>query len=379
MAKKLELPLGGVNLRWIALVAALLAACGPPPHPVAIGSAPAYGTVLGNQRRALYEDEAIPGAQPTIAWDVNAGAGMRGTLLLLDSVVIAATTNRELLAYQRATGRRHWQRRFGNAVTSTVLYDRNVLYVGTDENDGSLHAREITRGGERWRVRVGAVSTTPLLGPDVIYVGTQQGAVTALALENGSRRWRVGLPGAIAETLIDAGDHLVAFGTNDSIFALRKNDGALLASGVLPGTPSAAAALAGHTIIVPIHPGAVIGVDANSLAVLWRADAAAPVLTPAAIAEDGSAYVAARDGSVYRIRAGQAERIAQLEHALSGSLTLARDHLLLGSYDGTLTAVSLDGRVLWTYAFDDSIVAPVAVGDQSVYVPLLRGRIVKLR
>lgn len=379
MTKKLDLPLGGVNLRWLALVAMLLAACGPPPRPVAVGNAPAYGTVLGNQRRALYEDEAIPGAQPEIAWDVNAGAGMRGTLLLLDSVVIAATTNRELLAYQRATGRRHWQRRFGNAVTSTVLYDRNVLYIGTDENDGSLHAREITRGGERWRVRVGAVSTTPLLGPDVIYVGTRQGVVTALALENGSRRWRVGLPGAIAETLIDAGDHLVAFGTNDSIFALRKTDGALLATGVLPGTPSAAAALAGNTIIAPIHPGAVVGVDAHTLAVLWRADAAAPVLTAPAIAEDGSAYVAARDGSVYRIRAGQAERITQLQHALSASLTLARDHLLLGSYDGTLIAVSLDGRVAWSYPFDDSIVAPVAVGDQSVYVPLLRGRIVKLR
>ena len=68
-----------------------------------------------------------------------------------------------------------------------------------------------------------------------------------------------------------------------------------------------------------------------------------------------------------------------VELTVSASLTLARDHLLLGSYDGTLTAVSLDGRVAWTYPFDDSIVAPVAVGDQSVYVPLLRGRIVKLR
>ena len=379
MAKKLDLPSGGVNLGCIALCVLTLAACGPPPVPVAVGNAPAYGTLFGNQRRALYEDEAIPATQPAVAWDVNAGAGMRGALLLLDSVVVTATTNRELLAYHRQSGRRHWQRRFGNAVTSTVLYDRNMLYIGTDENDGSLHAREIARGQERWRVRLGAVATTPLLGSNVIYVGTQQGTVNALSLDNGNRVWRIRLPGAIAETLIDAGDHLVAFTASDSVFALRKNDGAVIARGRLPGTPSAAPALADRTIIVPVHPGNVVGVDVTTLAVSWQVDAAAPVLTAPAVAEDGSSYVAARDGSVYRIRAGRAERIAQVPHALSSSLTLARDHLLLGSYDGTLSALALDGSVVWTYGFNDSIVSPVAVGDQAVYVPLLRGRIIKLR
>jgi outer membrane protein assembly factor BamB len=378
MAKKLDLPLGGVNLSAAVVLATLLAACGPPPTPVAIGNAPAYGTFLGNQRRALYEDEIIPGAAPEVAWSVDAGAGMRGTLLLLDSVVISATTNRELLAHHRRNGRRHWQQRFGNAVTSTVLYNQGMLYIGTDESDGSLHARELSKGRERWKQRIGAVTTTPLLGAQVLYVGTQQGAVTALSLATGARVWRVGLPGAIAETLIDAGEHLVAF-TSDSVFALRKKDGALLARGALPGTPAAAPALSGNTIILAIHPGAVVALDATSLAVQWRVDAGAPILTAPAVAEDGSAYVAARDGSVYRVRHGSAERIARLDHALSGSLTLARDHLLLGSYDGALSAVSMDGRVIWTYSFDDSIVAPVAVGDQAVYVPLLRGHIVKLR
>jgi outer membrane protein assembly factor BamB len=379
MAKNLDTPLGGVNLMSAVLLVLLVAACGPTPVPVAIGNAPAYGTLLGNQRRALYEDQAIPGAAPEVAWDVNAGAGMLGTLLLLDSTVITATTNRELLAYHRRTGRRHWQQRFGNAVTSTVLYSEHMLYVGTDEDDGSVHAREVARGRERWRQRIGAVSTTPLLGNNVIYVGTRQGVVAALSLKHGNRLWRIGLPGAIATTLVDAGDHIVAFTATDSVFALRKNDGGLLARGVLPGTPAAAPAVNGHTIIVPIHPGAVVGVDARTMAVLWRVDAEAPILTTPAIAEDGSAYVAGRDGSVLRIREGLAERITRLEHALSGSLTLARDHLLLGSYDGTLSAVSMDGNVVWTYRFDDSIVAPVAVGDQAVYVPLLHGRIVKVR
>lgn len=378
MAKKLDLPLGGVNLRCVVALVLLLGACAPPPTPVVIGHAPAYGTFLGNQRRAWYEDEPIPSA-PQVDWAVNAGAGMRGTVLLLDSTVIAATTNRELLAFHRRDGHRHWQLRFGNAVTTTVLYDDHVLFVGTDEADGSVHAREITRGRERWKQRIGAVTTTPLLGNEVIYVGTQAGVVAALRTDDGRRLWRVGLPGAIVETLVDAGEQLIAFTATDSVFALRKADGVLITRAALPGTPSAAPALNGMTIVVPVQPGAVLGIDANTLAVLWRVDAGAPILTPPAVAEDGSAFVAARDGSLYRIRNGQGERIAKLPHALSGSLTLARDRLLLGSYDGTLSAVSLDGTVVWTHRFNDSIVAPVAVGDGAVYVPLLSGRIVKLR
>jgi outer membrane protein assembly factor BamB len=264
-------------------------------------------------------------------------------------------------------------------VTSTVLYDRNMLYIGTDESDGSLHAHELARGRERWKQRIGAVSATPLLDGDVVYAGTGAGTVAALHTEDGRRIWRVGLHGAVTETFVDNGTYIVAFTAADSVFALRKSDGGMVARAGLPGSAAAAPALSGNTIVVPVHPTGVIGLDATSLLQSWRVETSAPVLTAPAVTQDGVVYVAARDGSVYRITDGRAERIVQVPHALSGSLTLARDHLLLGSYDGTLLAVSLDGNVVWTHRFDDSIVAPVAVGDQSVYVPFLNGRIVKLR
>jgi outer membrane protein assembly factor BamB len=379
MAKKLELPLRGVNLRYGLIAVVLAVACGPSPQPVAIGNAPAYEAFMGDQRRALYENESIPAAAPAIEWQINAGSGMRGTLLLLDSTIVTATTNRQLLAYHRRTGRRHWDQRFGNAVTTTVLYHDKMIYVGTDESDGGLHALDITRGRERWDQKLGAVRFTPILDNNVIYLGTDAGNVMALSTNRGARIWRVGLRSAIAETLVDAGAHVIAITNHDSVFALRKNDGGLLAGGLVPGTPSAAPALSGNTLIVPVQPGAIVGLDANTLQQLWRVDTTAPVLAAPVVTRDGTAYVAARDGTLYRIRDGRAETIAQLGHAITSSLTLVRDHLLLGSYDGTLLAVSLDGRVVWTQRLDDSIIAPVAVGDGAIFVPLLRGGIAKLR
>ena len=373
------MPLHGVNLRYALIALLLPAACGPSPTPVAIGNAPAYAAFLGDQRRALYENEAIPAAAPAVEWSINAGSGMRGTLLLLDSTIVTATTNRQLLAYHLRSGRRHWDQRFGNAVTSTVLYDDSRIYVGTDERDGGLHALDITRGRKRWDVELGAVRFTPLLDNNVIYLGTDAGAVMALSTNRGARIWASGLPAAIAETLVDAGAHVIAITNHDSVFALSKRNGAVVARGAVPGTPSAAPALSNQTVIVAVQPGALVGLDASDLTQRWRVDATSPILAAPVVTQDGTIYAVARDGSLYRIHDGRGEVIAQLGHAVAGSLTLVREHLLIGSYDGTLLAVSLDGKVVWTQRLDDSIIAPVAVRDGAIFIPLLRGGIVKLR
>ncbi len=377
-SKKLDLRYRSVNLLMPLLAALLAVSCGPSPRPLGELNAPAYGALLGNQRRALYEHESIPLSKPSAAWNEDAGSGIRGTLLLVDSVVLVATTNRQMLAFQRGDGRKRWDQRFGNAVTTTILYDNNTIYLATDEYDGELIALNTSRGRRLWRHEVGPVRFTPLLEQGVLYAGTDRGIVTAVTTQ-GARLWRVGLGGGIAETPVDGGPHIVVFTTRDSVFSLRKTDGAVLNRGALPGTPSAAPALSGNSIIVATQDSSVVALEVNTLAVLWRERVSSPVLTAPVVSEDGTAYLAARDGALYRVRNGRLEKIAQLPHSISPSLTLARDHLLLGSYDGTLLAVNLNGEIVWTYQFNDSIVSPVAVGDQSVYVPLLRGRIIKLR
>jgi hypothetical protein len=94
MPKKLDRAFQGVNLKWLALLPLFAASCGSSPTPVAPGNAPAYRMTLGDTRRALFENEVIPVA-PKVEWDVNSGSGMRGTLLLIDSTVLAATTNQQ--------------------------------------------------------------------------------------------------------------------------------------------------------------------------------------------------------------------------------------------------------------------------------------------
>jgi outer membrane protein assembly factor BamB len=376
-SKKLDLRFRSVNLALLLAHSLLLSGCVSTFRPLGELNAPAYGALLGGPRRAVFEDEAIP-LQPAVAWDNDAGAGLRGTVLLIDSVALVATTNRQLLAFQRDNGYQRWDQRFGNAITSTILYQNNTVFLATDEYDGELIAVHTSRGRRQWEREVGPVRFTPLLDQNVLYVGTDRGVVHALTTQ-GAPVWRVGLGGSVAETPLDGGTHIVVLTAPDSVFNLRKSDGAVVARGKLPATPSAPASLSGTSILVPLQDSAIVALDAQTLTVQWRGAVSSPVLTAPVVTQDGTAYVAARDGAVYRVVAGQLQLVTQLPHAISASLTLARDHLLLGSYDGTLLAVSLAGEVVWTHRFNDSIIAPVAVGDGSVYVPLLHGRVVKLR
>lgn len=333
---------------------------------------------LGNTRRALFENEIVP-ANPKVEWNVNAGSGLRGTIILIDSTVLTATTNQQMLAFHRRDGRRHWDQRFNNGVTSTLLYDRNTVYVATDEYDGALFALNTARGKRRWKRTVGAVRFTPLLDNEVIYVGTDGGIISAISTDGGQQLWRVGLRSPIVESPLDAGDRIVVFTASDSIHALRKADGSVAMRTATRSSPAAAPAISGSTIIVPMQDSSVVGYDVRDLRELWRVRTSSPVLTAPVVATSGDAYVAARDGNLYRIRDGNAHLLANVGHSISASLTLARDHLLLGSYDGTVLAVNMTGQPVWQFSLNESVVAPVAVGDQSVYVPLLRGRIVKLR
>jgi outer membrane protein assembly factor BamB len=92
-------------------------------------------------------------------------------------------------------------------------------------------------------------------------------------------------------------------------------------------------------------------------------------------------YTLARSGQVWSVSSdGQPKQLADLRSAATGALTVTANAVLVGLLDGRLVALSLpDGEELWTLDMGDSVQMPPAVQDGNIYVPLRRGRIVKLR
>lgn len=386
---KLGRPGPGVNFRRVVCVIlltgpaiAVLQACGRPIRPVPIdpGARHAWPTVLGNVQRSGFIDE-LPPDEVEEAWRAEVGRGLVTPLLVDDDVVIASSGNRMIATLSTETGDQYWERRLDGALTGGAIRRGAVVYVPAEGRDGRLHALELRKGGRQWSQDLGSIQFPPSLVGDTLYVGTESGELVAVSTDQGSVLWRVRLSGAAAATPVPWRESILLPTRADTLFLVNRGTGMVDRKLALPGRVSAAPALAGDTLYVPLFTGDLLALRLPDLEELWRGPFDEPILAAPIVAPDRSVYLLTRNADVWRVPPGgrAGEKLASLGGAARGSLTLAGDRLLVGRLDGALFQLRTDGTTVWRYDLEDSIVAPVTVRDGAIYVPLLRGTIVKLR
>src|SRR5688572_2423850 len=89
-----------------------------------------------------------------------------------------------------------WQFETDGRVDSTPAVVDGVVYVGSD--DGNIYAVAVDTAEERWRFTTGgAVDSSPAIASGVVYVGSADGSFYALDASSGEERWRFETGGAI--------------------------------------------------------------------------------------------------------------------------------------------------------------------------------------
>ena len=378
---KLEKARRSVNFPALAGVLAVVAACGQPMRPTPpIDPRGDWPTLLGNPQRSGYASETVPAA-PEVAWRVNVGRGLTTPVLVEGPVLIASTANRMVVTLSTETGERYWGRRLDGSVTGGVVRAGQRIIAASDQRNGKAYALRLDRGRTAWDRSIGAVEFPGLIVDDAVYFVTERGRVVALDLSKGEERWRVDVRGAPTSTPVPHRGSVLVTTARDTLYRIDRQSGRIEARVGLPGSVSAAPAVVADTVYLPLHSGDVVAYQLPELEELWRAPFGAPILAAPVVGQDGSLYVLNRDAELWRVRAGAraGEKLASLTGAARASLAATRDRLLVGRLDGKLLVLDMDGRVLWERDFGDSIVAPVTVADGAIYVPLLRGTIVKLR
>jgi outer membrane protein assembly factor BamB len=339
----------------------------------------------GEWRGTPGRDPAAAGIAPAAGyrtvWRKGFGRGIVMPLQIHAPLLVATTTGRAVVTINAETGAQYWSRGFNGPIAGSALRRDGRIYVATGDRENRFTAITLERGRKVWESRrVGSFRVQPILLEDRLLGVTDEGWVVAVKESDGAILWRTALraPPAV-QPVPDGGDVLVST-IRDTLYRIDASDGRVLARVALPGTPSAPPLVRGRVLVLPVQPHHVVTVDLDRMAVSSPVSLPATVVAPPLAGEGGEAFVLARNGQVLRLDlAGHGVRpIADLGGAAAGSFAGVGSLLAVGRLDGMLFLLDRTGHVLWQQDFDDSIEAPVAGRDGVLYVPLLRGDVVKL-
>jgi outer membrane protein assembly factor BamB len=149
--------------------------------------------------RATYSQGDLVATTPktltdwTSVWRAHPGGSIL-TLTTFGNVIIATTSNRQVVAYSDV-GIRLWQFAVDDLaqIPPVRAGDHEAILV---DLTGVMRSFDLTTGAQRWQHNVGSdVNVAPVVGSGVVVIMDRGGTTTAFDVATGKRRWHVDLEG----------------------------------------------------------------------------------------------------------------------------------------------------------------------------------------
>ena len=262
------------------------------------------------------------------------------------------------------------------------VVDESTLYIGTSE--GEVRAISVDDGSTRWRFALHgeeqyrAVYGTPVLEGDTLYVGGYDNVLYAIALD-GRDKWVEPLGDAIVGGPAVADDLVVVGASDGYVYALDADDGSqqwrFPTGGKVWSTPAVSDGVAyfgslDHSVYaVALHDGSQ----------QWKFEAGGAVAA-SPVVHNGRVYVGSFGGIFYALDARTGVEEWRFEGASNwywARPLVHGDVILAPSLDGNLYALNADtGNPLWTVETEGPIVgSPAVVSDSMIALASTDGRV----
>lgn len=269
-----------------------------------------------------------------------------------------------------------------DAIESTAAIAAGTVYVGS--LDGYLYAINLENGGLKWKYQVsGEIKSSPTVFGNVVYFGDGMGVFHAVDAETGESRWTFEAEAEIISSANVAQDRLL-FGSYDQfLYCLSAEDGSLVwkfeTEGYVHGTP----AIVNGAVVVSGCDGYLRliniadGVEQQKIA-LGDYVAASPAIL------NNRAYAGTFGNQVLCAGLEGSEILWWYEHPerhfpFYASAAVTADIVVIGGRDKMVHALqSQTGQPLWTYPAKSRVdSSPVIVGER-VFFGTIGGEFVAL-
>lgn len=221
-----------------------------------------------------------------------------------------------------------------------------------------------------WRVQL--PRPPGLVGTDTrsVYVGSEDGTLSAFELGSGARRWAVGLGAFVWSAPTSDGVVVVAAGADGVVVALDAATGGMYWRTPTGSAIAASPILSTASVVVANDAGVVSSLDRATGATRWQLPV--KVAVRSLVAAGTELLVAGcADGRVFGVAAdmGTASWLYQTGGPVAAAATPVGDVVLVPSGDGILYALDVaDGRPVWAYRTGGSLATPAVVADGRAYV-----------
>ncbi|VVB73638.1 Outer membrane protein assembly factor BamB [uncultured archaeon] len=254
-----------------------------------------------------------------------------------------------------------------STTSSEVVTDGNYLYSVTDS--GQLTAFDRTTGGKKWTAEIGSRALfSPVAANGVVYVGTDNGVYAFDS--NGQPTGNISLVSPVMTPLVYSEGNVIAItkaGEVDVIAAggqLSKSK--LLRTMTLPGETEASTALYSGKLYVFLTDGRMISADPFTGAVVSLYDSGRPVWRSTPVVVNDIVYVGA--GRYFMgISTSGGLNLSKEMNGVIYSPVYSNGSFYVGSDDGNLYSLTMDGEMQWAFGTGDAIRSKPLVTENAIY------------
>lgn len=238
----------------------------------------------------------------------------------------------------------------------------------------------------RWKAKVGSGLSKlyrvipPIVDQDTVYANDYKGQVFAFERETGDIKWRYNTKVEMAAGVGLGGDLVMLGSLKGDVIALDKDTGEEQWRVLIDSEILAAPQNNGAVVVVQTNDGKLFGLDAKNGETIWTYSAQLPSLTLRGTAVPqllGSNVItgfangklialSAVDGTLYwerRVASPKGRSDIERVVDIDGSPVLSGKTIYTTSYNGTLSALSTRGDILWSQD-NSSHSSPIVIGNR---------------
>ncbi len=254
------------------------------------------------------------------------------------------------------------------AVTSSPLLLGNEVFVGS--RDGHLYALNRYNGSVMWKVAgPGGVGSSPTTGAGKIYFGEYGGALVAVDAASGTESWRFSTGGKIVSSPHYA-DGVVYVGSFDKhLYALNAETGDelwhYLTGDAIWSSPRSTSDL----VFIGSLDRSLYAVRRSDGKLVWRQRTGGPFYSSPAISGD-ELFIGSRDGTLYKLSASTGEILwkTKVSESIHSTAAVTDDRVIIGAEEGTIICVSrATGEPFWSFPTGARVPSSPALGPNTVF------------